>query len=68
MKTTTTTFDLKSWRLRMRWTQAEASKEVGMSLSAYAKAEYRCQDRRGSPCNATLAKLCRMLEEGRVAA
>jgi transcriptional regulator with XRE-family HTH domain len=68
MKTTTLPFDLRQWRYRMAYTQVQAAQAVGMSLGAYREAEYRCQDRPGSPCAATLAKLAQALERERVAA
>ena len=62
MKMTTTAFKLRAWRHRMGWTQDEAARVVGLSLSAYRNAEYRAQDRLAMPVNATLAKLCEVLE------
>ena len=62
MKMTTLAFDLRAWRNRMGWTQIQAARTVGMSLSAYRGAEYRAEDRRGAPVNATLVKLCEMIE------
>ena len=62
MKMTTTAFKLRAWRHRMGWTQDEAARVVGLSLSAYRNAEYRSEDRAGAPVNATLAKLCALIE------
>lgn len=46
-------------------TQATAAGALCLSLSAYARAEYRAQDRPGKPVNATLAKLASLLEDRR---
>ena len=70
MLVTTTPFDLATWRHRMgalrrlpgAITQAEAADLLGMSLSGYKRAEYRCQDRDATPCNKTVALLAQMLE------
>lgn len=62
MKTTTIPFDLRAWRYRMQKTQVAAAQLVGLSRLAYCHAEYRCQDRPGTPCSKTLALLCQALE------
>lgn len=62
MNTTTVPFDLRAWRRRMGWTQAQAAAQVGMSLRAYSTAEYRAMDRPNAPCTKTLALLCQYLE------
>ena len=65
MRTTTYPFKLREWRTRMGWTQRQAAEAVGLSLGAYRSAEYRAEDRPGSPVQATLVLLCRLLERHR---
>lgn len=62
MKQTIVPFDLPAWRQRMQFTQATAAGALGLSLSGYTRAEYRCQDAPGKPVNATVAKLAQLLE------
>lgn len=46
----------------MAMTQATAAGALGLSLSGYTRAEYRCQDAPDKPVNATVAKLAQLLE------
>ena len=62
MRVTTIPFDLPAWRVRMGWTQEEASDALGLSVHAYRRSEYRCKDRPGSPVAAPVAKLANLLE------
>ena len=65
MKVTTIPFDLRAWRYRMRWSQARAAAELGLSLSAYCRAEYRSDDRH--ICGKTLALLAQAIEQAQAA-
>lgn len=62
MKTTTVPFELRAWRYRMRWTQAEAAEALGLSLSGYCRMEYRSEDGQGHPTNKIVALLAEALE------
>ena len=62
MNLTVTPFDLRAWRLRLRWTQAQAAVALGLALSTYRAAEYVAQDQTGAPCRKTVALLAQALE------
>ena len=62
MNLTSTPFDLRAWRLRLRLTQAQAAAALGMALSSYRAAEYVAQDQAGVPCRKTVALLAQALE------
>jgi transcriptional regulator with XRE-family HTH domain len=59
VKRTVVPFDLRTWRYKMRWTQARAAAELGLSLAAYRAAEYRSDDRH--ECSKTIALLALVL-------
>lgn len=65
MKILTESYDLVAWRRRMDWTQAQAAAALGLSLSGYCEAEYRCADTPGQPVRKTVAMLARMIEDQR---
>jgi|HubBroStandDraft_1064217.scaffolds.fasta_scaffold01033_8 transcriptional regulator with XRE-family HTH domain len=62
MRTTTASFDLKSWRLRIGFTQSAAAAALGLSLATYREAEYRSMDQEGAPVRKTVALLAQALE------
>lgn len=62
MKLLTEPFNLLEWRLRMRWTQAQAAAQLCRSEGAYREMEHRNEDRPGYPCDRLVARLCRILE------
>lgn len=65
MRTTTVPFELRAWRHRMGWTQAEAACALGLSLSGYCRAEYRNEDDAAHAANKTVALLALELEHNR---
>jgi transcriptional regulator with XRE-family HTH domain len=65
VRTTTTSFDLRSWRLRIGFTQSAAAAALGLSLATYREAEYRSMDQEGAPVRKTVALLAQALERER---